>query len=237
MLRIAVCDDEEKFLNAFSYSIEKILEKNNEKISVDSYLNVSKFLEKHQQTPFDVVFLDIEMPELGGFQCAENLRKLNEDVIIIFVSNHENYVFHSFVFRPFRFIRKSHFDEEIEEALLSSVKLYYEKNRLYNFSSEKGMISVKIADVMYFDVYSHSVFMHMKDEKILVKKSLQEVENELASFGFIRTHKSYLVSFRHIYSVKTGSVTLDNSEVIPMSKHRTKEVKEKMIYFTKRFEG
>lgn len=236
MMRIAVCDDEEKFLSAFSNFIEEVIEKNKYNMSFNSYSNVSLFLNDHEQTAFDIVFLDIEMPELGGFQCVERLRRFNEDVIIIFVSNHENYVFQSFLFRPFRFIRKSHFYNEAEEALESSAKLYYEKNRVYNVASEIGMISVKVADIMYFDVYSHSVFMHMKNKKIIVKKTLQEVENELSSLGFIRTHKSYLVSFRHIYSVRTGYVTLDNSEVIPMSKHRIKEVKEKMIYFTKSFE-
>lgn len=236
MVRIAVCDDEEKFLSAFSNSIEELIEKNRYNMSFNSYSNVSLFLNSHEQTAFDIVFLDIEMPELGGFQCVERLRRFNEDVIIIFVSNHENYVFQSFLFRPFRFIRKSHFYNELEEALESSAKLYYEKNRVYNVASVIGMISVKVADIMYFDVYSHSVFMHMKNKKIIVKKTLQEVENELSSLGFIRTHKSYLVNFRHIYSVRTGNVTLDNSEVIPMSKHRIKEVKEKMIYFTKSFE-
>lgn len=237
MLKIAVCDDEENFLNIFSCSIQQFIDKNKERMSVTSYSIVSQFLSEHQKSAFDIVFLDIEMPELGGFQCVEKLRAVNEDVIIIFVSNHENYVFESFLFRPFRFIRKSHFDEEIEEALESSAKLYYEKNRLYNISSEIGMISVKLASILYFDVYSHSVYMHSRDKKILVKKSLQEVEDELSSLGFIRTHKSYLVSFRHIYSVRTGSITLDNSEVIPVSKHRIKDVKEKMIYFSKKFEG
>ncbi len=237
MLKIAVCDDEKKFLSVFLNSIKKLSGKNDENISVSAYLNVSQFLNDHEQSAFDVVFLDIEMPELGGFQCVECLRKFNQDVIIIFVTNHENYVFQSFVFRPFRFLRKSHFDEELKEALESAEKFYYEKNRLYNISSEIGMMSVKLSDIMYFDVYSHSVCMHMKNEKILVKKSLQEVDNELSSFGFIRTHKSYLVNFRHIYSVKTDSILLDSSQELPMSKHRIKRVKEKMIHFTKIFEG
>lgn len=237
MISVAICDDDKNFLNVFSHSIKELLGENAENISVSAYLNVSQFLNDHEQSSFDIVFLDIEMPDLGGFQCTEILRKVNEDIIIIFVSNHENYVFHSFVFRPFRFIRKSHFDVELEEALLSAVKLYYEKNKIYNISSEKGLISVRLSDVMYFDVYNHSVFMHTKDEKILVKKSLQEVENELADLGFIRVHKSYLVSFKHIYSVKTGSVTLDNMESVPLSKHRIKEVKEKMVCFTKKIGG
>lgn len=237
MISVAVCDDEKNFLSVFSHSMKKLLGNNDDNISVSAYLNVSQFLNDHEQSPFDIVFLDIEMPEIGGFQCTERLRKVNEDTIIVFVTNHENYVFHSFVFRPFRFIRKSHFEDELEEALSSAVKLYYEKTKLYNISSEKGLISVRLSDIMYFDVYSHSVFMHMKNEKIIVKKSLQEVENELGDFGFIRVHKSYLVSFRYIYSVRTGSVTLVNMESVPLSKHRIKEVKEKMIYYTKRFES
>ena len=109
MLRIAVCDDEEKFLSVFSNSIEELIEKNGYNMTLSSYSNVSLFLNEHESSAFDIVFLDIEMPELGGFQCVERLRKFNEDVIIIFVSNHESYVFHSFVFRPFRFIIKSRF--------------------------------------------------------------------------------------------------------------------------------
>ena len=95
------------------------------------------------------------------------------------------------------------------------------------------MIPVRIDDILFFDVYSHNVFLHMGDKKIIVKKSLQDLESELKSVGFIRIHKSYLVNSRHIYYVKSASVILDDHSTLPLSKHRVKEVKDKLMYLSK----
>ena len=85
MFRIAVCDDEKVYLDCLSKKIEVCFKEFEIEISLDKYLNAVSFLEQHEQNPYDVVFLDILMPEMNGLDVANRIRNLSEKTIIIFI--------------------------------------------------------------------------------------------------------------------------------------------------------
>lgn len=234
MIRVAVCDDDTEFLNIAEKSFKDFNHKKSDDMRFDYYFSAESFLNAFEENPYDIVFLDIEMPVFCGFSIIERLKAANENVIVIFVSNHENYVFRSFVYRPLRFIRKRNFNEEFEEALLAAADVYYELARFINIPSEGEIISQRLSEIVYFDAYSHNVHMHTASASVVVCKSLRMLEDDFSKFGFIRIHKSYLINYKYIYSVKTATVVLTTGEELPLSKHRAKEVKEQFVRFTKK---
>lgn len=233
MIRTAICDDDADFMENFCKSVDGLVTMTEADMIVESYSDSLDFYEEYLKNPYDIVFLDIEMSGICGFQIVEKLRIVNDKVTIIFVSSHESYVYRSFVFRPFRFIRKNRYKEELYEAFVAALQLYKSNTQILKVTLNGKLIPVRIDDILFFDVYSHNVFLHMGDKKIIVKKSLQDLESELKSVGFIRIHKSYLVNSRHIYYVKSASVILDDHSTLPLSKHRVKEVKDKLMYLSK----
>lgn len=80
------------------------------------------------RVPYDIVLLDIQMGEVSGFMLAEELYKITGGENIIFVSSMENLVFESIHFRPFRFVRKSHLEEELTEAVESWIQQNTKRN-------------------------------------------------------------------------------------------------------------
>lgn len=82
-MQIAVCDDEKVYLDCLSRKIKACFKEFEIEISLDKYLNAVSFLEQHNQNPYDVVFLDILMPEMNGLDVANRIRNLSEKTIII----------------------------------------------------------------------------------------------------------------------------------------------------------
>ena len=82
-MQIAVCDDEKVYLDCLSRKIEACFKEFEIEISLDKYLNAVSFLEQHNQNPYDVVFLDILMPEMNGFDVA-NTKALTTDRSTLF---------------------------------------------------------------------------------------------------------------------------------------------------------
>lgn len=77
-MQIAVCDDEKVYLDCLSRKIKACFKEFEIEISLDKYLNAVSFLEQHEQNPYDVVFLDILMPEMNGLDVANRIRNLSE---------------------------------------------------------------------------------------------------------------------------------------------------------------
>lgn len=119
MVNVAICDDNKVFLNVLCRMIDEELKQCGVAHKISEYLSSKVFLEHHSIERFDVVFLDIVMPGLNGFDVAKDIRKISEKTYIIFVTTESNLVYDSFDFRPFNFISKE--SQELLEAKLSRV--------------------------------------------------------------------------------------------------------------------
>lgn len=92
-MQIAVCDDEKVYLDCLSKKIKACFKEFEIEISLDKYLNAVSFLERHNQNPYDIVFLDILMPEMNGLDVANRIRNLSEKTIIIFITTENHLVY------------------------------------------------------------------------------------------------------------------------------------------------
>ena len=117
MIRIAIVDDEKIILNSIHKKIEKILYDLNVEFEIQDFTIGKIALKEITEKEFDIIFLDIDMPEVSGMEIAKIIRMQEENIDIVFITNKDELVYDAIKFAPFRFIRKSRFDEEIPEAL------------------------------------------------------------------------------------------------------------------------
>ena len=114
MIRIAVVDDDKIILNQIKELIE---EKINDEIVIDLYSDSIDFYNNNSKWSYDIIFLDIDMPKMTGFEIAETIDLLKSQTEIVFTSNLEHLVYDSLKFRPFRFVRKSMLSDDVLSAL------------------------------------------------------------------------------------------------------------------------
>lgn len=228
MVKFAVCDDEREIAD---YISDKLREYYPEECEIKKYGNVESLLTDSRREFFDAFFLDISMPSMNGIELAKKIRENNSYVKIIFVTNREELAYIGYLYDAFRFVRKSNLDSELCEAA-GSLKVYFDSlNEYLNFKTPTGEIIRAVKRIKYFEVKGHAITMVSDDLEDQVCGTMRMYCDRLKNRGFIRIHKSYLVNFRYIYSVERSDVKLSCGKVLPMSRNRVDEVKNKLQDF------
>ncbi len=235
-MEIAICDDDELFNEIISEKLSAILEENKIEYNITTFTSGSALimaLLNRSSAHFDVVFLDVDMPEISGEEVAEYILSEERSLNIVFITNHDEFVFSAFKYRPFGFLRKSHIDSELGEIVTRLDKELSEVKQCYAFTFQGKLISLQYNKIKYIEAYGHEVIIHTADSDIRTTKSLSAIEKELSSYGFIRIHKSFIVNARLIFSVEHNNVILTDWSTLPVSRSKTNEIKQAMMEFAR----
>ena len=232
-LNIAICDDDKYFLDSFCQKIKSVL--SDVKADIYFYLSGKELIDNISN--MDVVFLDVDMPQMSGGETARQIRQLDSNKILVFVTNYDEFVYSSFEFQPFRFLRKRCIDAEINGVIKDILHKYNSSSRLLQFRTDSGEIFFNLNDIIYFDVLNHTLTLHSSDRNVTIKSTLAETEKQLADKGFVKIHKSFLVNCRYIYSVDKTTVSLLNyPDILPLSRHRRNETKKALLDYSRSYE-
>ena len=226
MIRIAICDDEPIALRSIQDYATCAFDGQN--IEMECFASGSALRAKIMENiSYDVIFLDINMPDINGIFLAKHLRPLIGEALLIFVSSQEDAVFESFSASPFRFLRKSKIEEEMPQ-LARDILLALQKKSSESIvlKYRQSYLRLNPYRVLYLESKGKAQTIHLSDRIIEVNYRLKELEEMFRPFGFLKPHNSYLVNYRFISSIRQMDIYMDNGERLPVSKHRLKEVKQ-----------
>lgn len=120
-------------LDSIHKRIDEILDRCGIEHEIYDYAEAAPLLGDSEKMSFDLIFLDIDMPNISGMEAAEILRDGDDEFDIIFITNKDEFVYDAIKFAPFRFIRKPKFDLEIEETLNDFLVKRKKNNERYMF--------------------------------------------------------------------------------------------------------
>ena len=228
MLNIAVCDDESQITSMIEDMLEEIAIENNVDIDIDVFLGGNEFL-KHlnSYSTYDIAFLDIEMKDLDGISTAKRIRDFDKNVIIIYVTSHENYMKETFEVRAFRFLTKPVTKEELETYFKEAYKEISNRDAYFRFKNNREECKVLARDILYFKSHLRTVYIVTEEKIYKFSKTLNLVEkivHENLKIPFFRIHQSYLVNYNHIEKLSYDFITLDNGTKLPISENRRKQI-------------
>lgn len=236
-MQIGICDDNKRDIDVMAKEVESVLVPLACKYEIHLFESGIELMRHMDEVlTYDVLFLDIDMPEISGIQIAEKIMNSTQVLNIIFVTNHSDLVFDAIHCCPFRFIRKERMHEEMEEAIVAVLEKIRNETLLYDFNSAHGSLKVLIRDVLYLESRRHYIHIHTKDGQIhVIRGKISYYDEKLSDAGFVRIHVGYLVNIMYIYSISTRSVVLDNKEELPISRKNADKVKEKHADYVRRF--
>ena len=196
-MQIAICDDEVSMVQILEEKIKKLLPD----AVIDKYLSGDELIASGSKP--DILFLDIQMPGMDGMETAKMLRQDNEDMILIFVTAAEEYVFQAFDVGAFHYLVKPFSDEKLKEVVTKAVhnikrSSRLEKDEKYIMVQTAGShIKIFLRDIVYAEVYNRKVIIHTRSTDIEYYGKLQEL-SDMAGTDFFRTHRAYLVHFKYV---------------------------------------
>lgn len=228
MFRIGICDDQK----AFCSQIEGIILENQgvfvEQVEIDVFYSGERLAEFiKNEHDFDLVFLDIEMEGLNGLELGLKIREEmdNQTMQIVYVSGKESYYKDLFDVRPMHFLSKP-----IDAAkLINDVNLAMKLNGCLGgvFCYRKAAVTYKIPikDILYFQSVNREIKITMITGEDLFYGKLRDIYPQLEGAQFMKIHKSYLVNYEHVVTFKYDEVRMSNSDCLPISQLKRKEIR------------
>lgn len=224
MLHIAVCDDECLFADRLENIILSYARINKVEIDIKKYCDGNELLE--HRIKFDVIFLDIEMNKSNGIETAVEIRKLDLNVLIIYIISYSDYWRRAYKVHAFDFIEKPIDDNDIFKVLddiFSFIK--YSDDKKIQLTTENG-IETQVLNEIYYCILLKKKRVQVSTiyREYIVKENLTDIFEKLSDDRFYMSHRSCIVNLKHIKTLKKNDgILMTNGEWLPLAQKKQKD--------------
>ena len=237
LLRIAYCDDElengekiKEYILQFSISTEEVIE-------YDFFVSGAVLLEKIQREPdyYDIILLDMEMPNISGIDLANKLRELTaNDLIITFLTSYPEYMQQSFGVHAFQYLLKPISYEEFKNEIIRTIDYIQKDDRNILVTDQNtGFETVlRLKNIVAIEKQKGNAIMDifLENAEINAKGNISDYEDILLKNNFIRVSRNSIINMRYIHSFFGREIQLTTGKKVEMSRRKVSDIKER---FTK----
>ena len=234
MLHIAICDDEETIVQTNREITEDCLRQCGSIGQIELYTNSANLLCDITEDGFffDLIFLDIEMPESTGMEIAARIKPFLPEVKIIFITSHIEYAIDAFELSIFRYVPKNDITTRLFPAIRDAVRLIeLEGGKTYTIQTNSRLEKIPCKDIYYIERDGKNACITAAHGLFKVRRSLGQVFEELDAEEFIYIDRGCIVNLIHIMQIKGGMAVLKNGTPLPISRSHLQEVKEKINHY------
>ncbi len=230
-MKIAVCEDQEEEAVWLCSTIQKWAADNKQPAEVFSFGDASSFLFSLEDNIYDALFLDIKMPGEDGVALAKRLRRMKDDVFIVFVTGEKEYIMEGYEVGAVNYLVKP----------VDKKKIYLCLDRIYEKADlQEPFIIIdtgeKTVKLLQKEIYKIEVFAHKLS--YTTAKGEFEVYSSLKDNYFTTCHRGVLVNIMHIISIGRNSLLIADDKTgfqmeVPVSRRLYNKVNEEFIQFYK----
>lgn len=225
-MKIIVCDDCQADREVLINLLRNYEKKSGEQFNITEYDSGTGLCEDQAAlSNCQIVFLDINMEEQDGLKTAIKIKELYPDIYIVLVTAYMSYSLEGYKVKASRFLLKDDLEHTIKECMDSLIGELHKKDCYVEFSFVEGQIRLQTDDIIYIETAKHKNVFYTQKQAYTIYKKMDELENELAEFGFVRVHQSFLVNMRYIEKISSYILRLITGKEISVPKSRYQEVK------------
>lgn len=211
-MKILICDDEERYLNELKVHVEEYLRSHNIKAELFTTLNPKEIM--NSELTFDLVFLDIDMPEINGIALAKELKKRNNKVILFFVTNFDEYQDEAMDLRIFRFFDKPFDVKRLYSSLNKAMEFIdetYVDLFLYNNAEHQKIL---VDNIVYIKRENRKVVLTANSgNEYITNDSLEYWTEKLPNTFFYLVHKGFLVNLHYVTKCSYTELYIDKVRI------------------------
>lgn len=237
MIRIAVCDDEPCFVEQIHTILMSGARELPAALHISTYTDSGQLLyDVEEGAHFDLLFLDIEMPEMDGMSLAAAIRQALPLSLIVFITSHTQYAVKAYELSVFRYIPKPELMTCLPLALADACRLLLRSSSdTYVIESPRKVRKIAADDILYIYKNGKYAVIVLAQEEIPVRKTLEQILKELCGpdkeGGFLMVERGYIVNLFHVDKMEEHEIVLDNKTVIPVSRRLLKEVRDSITSY------
>ena len=230
MIHIAVCDDDKEMGKCMGNLAEDCCRNLGQICKSRLFTDGNALLyEAEDGAHFDLLLLDIEMPELDGMSLATAIRRFLPEVTVIFVTSYGKYVYEAFKVQPYRYVIKGQIQEMLPEAVGDAVrKILDEEGKFYIAENQWTLEKIYIRNIVYIwhkDKYAYIEKLDGTQTK--VRKTLRQVYGELPEGDFVWADVGCIMALAQIERITNEEIFLRNGEKKNFGREKMTEIKGK----------
>ena len=200
-------------------------------LEISTFSNGLEFLDKFTCGCFDLIFMDIKMPNSNGMGIAHDVRKLDADVGIIFLTNLTQYAIKGYEVEALDYMVKPVEYAIFRAKLAKALGRIKKRSVAYITLNRKSeLIKISVDKLVYVESMGHRAIYHLTDEDITAWESMAEVEAKLSKYHFSRCNNSYCVNLRYVEAVRGDIATVGKTE-LKISRGRYKSFMDDLTVF------
>lgn len=213
MYRIAVVEDDRNFVDEVKTYLEQYAREEGQEFEISVFYDGAEILEDY--TPrYDLILLDIEMPKVNGMDAAEKIREVDENVVLMFITNMAQYAIRGYSVGALDFVMKPityyTFSMKIKRALKRVQKKELPSILL---TLSDGVKKLEVHQIYYVEVQNRQLYYHTDEGDFVVRGSLQSAEKELPVEVFAKGNHWYLANLMHVTAVYKNTAVVGPYEL------------------------
>ncbi|WP_418969095.1 LytR/AlgR family response regulator transcription factor [Alloscardovia omnicolens] len=217
MLNVAVVEDDDKAARTLADFLSTFSQSQGTQFKITRFTDPTVLLEDYKPV-WDIVFMDIEMPNMNGMDAAYALRALDQKAVLIFVTNMAQFAAKGYEVNALDYIIKPYMYADFERKIARAVAVCNSAADSIVITFRGSGQRVRVRDIEYIEVRRHTVQYHTEQAVLSSTGSLQKLQEVLEPKGFLRCSKAFLVNPHHVMSVSSTELIVSSGDRVPVGR-------------------
>lgn len=224
MIKICIVEDEAEQAELLKSYINKYGNQRRHPFSID-HLSDGIDLVDDYKGQYDIILLDIQMKHLDGMAAAEKIRKVDSDVIIIFITSTVQYAVQGYAVDALGYVLKPVPYPQFEQIFDKAIQRVESKQKhvYIKVSVDDKQIKLDCDTIIFIESQRNNVIIHTEEQDYTTPGPLKKFEEMLVDHGFSKCHNAYLINLSFVEGVHKEEVILDYNITLPISRARKKD--------------
>lgn len=205
-MNIAICDDDLTVVQEVESLIKKFMDKNGYDYETYTFNSGKELLRSNIQ--FDIVYIDIEMPEMNGLEVSKQLLRKYPHITILIITSYPHYLDDAMELNVYRYISKPFDVERFIRNLEYAYNNYLRRNKPIKVKSNDEISKINSSEIIYISIENEKVYVHTYDEDIRTTENFGYWLRELDGLSFFQVHQSFIVNLAYVKKVTKGNALL-----------------------------
>ena len=233
-MKLAICDDNKNQLHSIAQMLERYVTPEGEKVRYDLYGNALDLVSNLPSGRYDALLMDILMPGLNGIEAARDIRQINEDIPILFLTSSPEFAVDSYRVHAFDYLMKPVDEAELFKGLNRIFAIKKELvSHMLTIQNAKELHVISLSQLEYVEINNRTLLFHLIDgeTKALRGKLSDYEENLLSQPNFLKIHRSYVINMDHMKSLNKNSFETMTGKEITISRNLLTEVHTQYVNY------